>query len=262
MAQLENRVWIGGVPVTRFTASEWARLMIADWQYKKERGGPPKVVTTANGQVISLFAQDAAYRSAVLAADYIAADGMSVVFASQLATDAPLPERVATTDWFHDAARAASRHGIRFYLLGATPDANARAVSRARRLYPFLQLAGAHDGYFDRDAVADLAEEISASEADILWIGVGNPEQVQLAHVFKELAPGLTWVRTCGGLFDFLSGSHSRAPAAVQAVGMEWAYRVALEPRRLAWRYATTNVQAAYQMATKSQGRSRGGSLH
>jgi exopolysaccharide biosynthesis WecB/TagA/CpsF family protein len=255
MAQMENRVWIGGVPVTRLTASEWASLMVADWRRKKDQGGPPKVVTTANGQVISLFAQDAAYRAAVLAADHVAADGMSVVFASQLATDAPLPERVATTDWFHHAARAASRHGIRYYLLGASQDANARAVARAHKLYPFLQIAGAHDGYFDRDAIADLAEDISASEADVLWIGVGNPEQVHLAHVFKEMVPELTWIRTCGGLFDFLSGSHSRAPSAMQAIGMEWAYRVALEPRRLAWRYATTNVQAAYQMATNSQRR-------
>jgi N-acetylglucosaminyldiphosphoundecaprenol N-acetyl-beta-D-mannosaminyltransferase len=253
VAQLETRVLIGGIPVSRFTASEWAQLMVEDWKAKQERKSPPKVVTTANGQVIALFAADPDYREAILSADHVAADGMSIVFASQLATDAPLPERVATTDWFHHAARAASRHGIRFFLLGATPKSNARATKRAQKLYPFLQIAGSHDGYFDRESIRDLAEEIASTEPDVLWIGTGNPEQLHLAHTFKKLIPSLTWVRTCGGLFDFLSGDRSRAPKVVQAAGMEWAYRVALEPKRLAWRYATTNVQAAIRMATKSQ---------
>jgi exopolysaccharide biosynthesis WecB/TagA/CpsF family protein len=253
MAYLDNCVWIGGVPVSRLTALQWCELMIADWQRKKKREVAPKVVTTVNGQVISLFTQDQIYRDALLETDHIAADGMSVVFASRLATETPLPERVATTDWFHAAAKAASRHGMRFYLLGATPEMNRRAVRRIRRLYPFLQLAGARDGYFDRKNIELVATEIAATKPDVLWIGVGNPEQLFLAHRFKRLIPGLTWIRTCGGLFDFLSGMRSRAPKAVQAVGMEWAYRMALEPQRLGWRYATTNVTAAMAMARDSR---------
>ena len=249
-----DRVMIGDVPVDRLTADEWIELLLADWRRKQRRSIPPKVVTTANGQVIALAAHNAAYRDAVLAADHIAADGMSVVFASELATPSPLPERVATTDWFHRAAKVASRQGMRFFLLGATAEANARAAKRVNKLYPFLELAGQHDGYFSRSDLRAIADEITASRADVLWIGVGNPEQVFLAHAFKELVPGLTWIRTCGGLFDFLSGDHSRAPAIVQKIGMEWIYRAALEPRRLAWRYATTNVQAIYAMAARSRG--------
>lgn len=247
-------VWIGGVPVTRYTSGQWCKLMIADWQRKRVMPAPPKVVTTVNGQVISLFQQNAAYREALLNADHVAADGMSVVFASRLATETPLPERVATTDWFHAAAKAASRHGMRFYVLGATAEMNALAIARIRILYPYLRLVGARDGYFDRNRIEDVAGEIAATRPDVLWIGVGNPEQLLLAHRFKELIPSLTWVRTCGGLFDFLSGRRSRAPAALQAVGMEWAYRMALEPRRLGWRYATTNVTAAMAMARDSHG--------
>ncbi|HEY2033550.1 MAG TPA: WecB/TagA/CpsF family glycosyltransferase [Rhizomicrobium sp.] len=252
MAHLDDCVWIGGIPVSRFTAAQWCDLMIADWQRKKQRDAAPKVITTVNGQVVSLFTQDSIYRAALLEADHIAADGMSVVFASRLATETPLPERVATTDWFHAAAKAASRHGMRFYVLGATPQMNTRAVKRIRKLYPFLQLAGARDGYFDRNEIEQVAVEIARTEPDMLWIGVGNPEQLFLAHRFKTLIPSLTWIRTCGGLFDFLSGMRSRAPKAVQAVGMEWAYRIALEPQRLGWRYATTNVTAAVAMARDS----------
>jgi exopolysaccharide biosynthesis WecB/TagA/CpsF family protein len=248
----DSRVWIGGVPVERFTSGQWCKLMISDWQRKKRAAAAPKVVTTVNGQVVSLFAEDSAFREAVLKTDHVAADGMSVVFASRLATEAPLPERVATTDWFHAAAKAASRHGIRFYILGATARMNQLAVDRVRLLYPYLQIAGARDGYFDRGQIEQVAREIAATRPDILWIGVGNPEQLLLAHAFKDLIPGLTWVRTCGGLFDFLSGLRSRAPAAMQKAGLEWVYRMALEPRRLGWRYATTNVAAALAMARDS----------
>jgi len=257
MAELDRdarRVWIGGVPVDRLTAGQWCRQMIQDWQNKRRHNVPPKVGTTVNGQVIALFAEDAEFRRSMLETDYVAADGMSVVFASRLATDTPLSERVATTDWFHAAAKAASRHGIRFYVLGATAEMNARAAARIRALYPYLQLAGARDGYFDRAEIEAVAREIAATQPDILWIGVGNPEQLHLAHRFKHLIPSLTWVRTCGGLFDFLSGLRPRAPAIVQKAGMEWAYRLALEPRRLAWRYATTNVTATLAMMRDSHG--------
>lgn len=250
----DNRVWVGGVPVERLTSSQWCKLMVADWRCKQREAVTPKVVTTVNGQVISLFSENSLFRDTMLKTDHIAADGMSVVFASRVATEAPLPERVATTDWFHAAAKAASRHGIRFYILGATARMNQLAVERIRILYPYLQLAGARDGYFDRARVGEVADEIAATKPDILWIGVGNPEQLLLAHQFKQLIPGLTWVRTCGGLFDFLSGLRSRAPAAIQKAGLEWAYRMALEPRRLGWRYATTNVTAALAMARDSHG--------
>jgi exopolysaccharide biosynthesis WecB/TagA/CpsF family protein len=59
-------------------------------------------------------------------------------------------------------------------------------------------------------------------------------------------------IKTSGGLFDFVSGKNSRAPGWMQAVGLEWAYRMALEPRRLAYRYLTTNPHALYLLLTAS----------
>jgi exopolysaccharide biosynthesis WecB/TagA/CpsF family protein len=253
MLAMEDHAWVGGLPVVRFTAAQWCDRMLDDWKHKQTtKDAPPKIVTTANGQVISLSVQDDAYRCALLASDYIAADGMSVVFASRLVTQSPLPERVATTDWFHAAAKTASRHGMRFFVMGATHEANRRAIKRIRKLYPYLQLVGACDGYFDRHDLKGVAAQIESRKPDVLWIGVGNPEQLYLAHRFKRLIPSLTWIRTCGGLLDFLSGSRSRAPKLLQSAGLEWTYRLALEPRRLGWRYATTNVTAAIAMAKRS----------
>lgn len=250
-----ERVVVGGVPVDRLTAGELCERLVADFDARKAgRGGPPKVGTTVNGQVMSLFASNPTFREALLAADYIAADGMSVVNGSKMFTKRPLPERVPTTDWFHDAADTAARRGISFFMLGAKADANAAAVRRACTLHPGLKIVGARDGYFKDDEVEGIAAQVAASGADVLWIGVGNPRQILLAHRFKTLLPHLTWVRTCGGLFDHLSGEVARAPALLQSLNLEWAWRAALEPRRLLWRYLTTNVHSSWLMATRSEG--------
>ena len=80
-AILDNsKVRIGGVPVDRLTSGQWCKLMISDWQKKRrERLVPPKVVTTVNGQVVSLFTEDAEYREAVLSTDHVAADGVGLI---------------------------------------------------------------------------------------------------------------------------------------------------------------------------------------
>ncbi len=86
----------------------------------------PKLVFAANGHAIALAAKDEGFRAASTRADIIHADGQAAVFASQLLTSTPIPERSATTDFIHDAARAAAEHGLRFFLLGATEEANAK----------------------------------------------------------------------------------------------------------------------------------------
>ena len=63
---------------------------------------------------------------------------------------------------------------------------------------------------------------------------------------------GIAWVKTCGGLFNFLSASRPRAPMWMQRAGLEWLYRMALEPRRLFWRYLTTNLDAIWQILRKT----------
>jgi exopolysaccharide biosynthesis WecB/TagA/CpsF family protein len=244
---------VGGIPVDILGRAQWADLLLDHWREKRATGCRPKVVTTANGQVVSLFGSDRAFREAMLRADHVAADGMSVVVGSRLRPGGGLPERVATTDWFHDAARVASAAGLRFYMLGAGAEALERAQARVRALYPDLVIAGAHHGYFADTELEAVAERISASRADVLWLGLGNPRQLLVAHRLAELVPSLTWVRTCGGLFDFLSGDRPRAPLALQKAGLEWAYRLANDPRRLFWRYATTNIHSTILMVLNTR---------
>jgi exopolysaccharide biosynthesis WecB/TagA/CpsF family protein len=240
------RVVVGGLPVAALDRRETARLTISAALARRGRQGRCAFFTTVNGQVVSLCASRPDVKRLFGRADLISADGMSVVFASRLGPGRGLPERVATTDAYHDAARLAVQRGISFYLLGGTEETNARAVERTAALYPALKIAGRRNGYFRPEEESRIADEINAAAPDILCVGLGVPQQQHfiLRNLDRLTAVGLA--KSCGGLFDFLAGRNKRAPRWMQRAGMEWAFRAWQEPGRLAVRYLTTNPHAAY----------------
>jgi exopolysaccharide biosynthesis WecB/TagA/CpsF family protein len=246
-------VRIGGLPIAIIDRAQSAQWMIDIALARRSHGGAPPVVTSANGQVISTCAQDPAVRSLFCAADLIHADGMPLVFASRLKCAKPLPERVATTDLFHDVARLAEHAGARFYLLGGTTEVIETAVRNVARLYPRLTIAGYRNGYFGTEEEPQVIEAINRARPDVLWIGMGIPAEQAFSLRHRDKLTGVGLIKTSGGLFDFLSGRNRRAPAWMQAAGLEWLYRAALEPRRLVARYLRTNPHAVYLLLTQTE---------
>lgn len=245
-------ITIGGLPIAVADRLDTAAWMIEQAD-ERPRGQRPLYLTSANGEVIARTRTDANLRELFLAADQIVADGQPMVWASRLRCRTPLPERVATTDLFHDVARLAEETGHSFYLLGATPDENRRAVANVRRLYPRLNIVGATHGYHSGDALAEKLAEIDALAPDILWLAMGVPHEQRFVAAHADALPHVGMIKTSGGLFNFLSGTNSRAPAWMQRLGLEWLYRILLEPRRLFWRYAVTNPVAIWQMLRYSE---------
>jgi exopolysaccharide biosynthesis WecB/TagA/CpsF family protein len=188
-----------------------------------------------------------------LDADLIHADGMPLVFVSRLFHKTPVPERVCTTDLFHDVARIAGRRGARFYFLGATKSSIDKATERLRALYPDLDIAGHDSGYMRRDGDEDrIIERIKAARPDILWLGLGAPAEQEFAMRNRDRLCGVGLIKTSGGLFDYISGKNARAPGWMQHAGLEWAYRMYLEPRRLSDCYLATNPHALFLLLTRT----------
>jgi exopolysaccharide biosynthesis WecB/TagA/CpsF family protein len=240
-------VTIGGLPIAvldRQQAAAWMIRMAGE----HPRGRRPLYLTSANGEVIARASANAELRALMLAADQIVADGQPMVWASRLRCRVPLPERVATTDLFHDVAKRAEATGHSFYFLGATPLENARAVAAVRRRYPLLNIAGASHGYLAGADLAARLAEINDLAPDILWLGMGVPNEQRFVALHAHKLPHVGMIKTSGGLFNFLSGRNARAPAWMQAAGLEWLYRILLEPRRLFWRYLVTNPVALWKM--------------
>lgn len=246
---LNTRVTVGQFPTAAITRPDMAALMARDClkARRDRRHWLPKLVFSSNGQGIALAGQSEDFARAMAEADIIHADGMSVVFASKL-TRTPLPERVATTDFFHDAAKAAAQNGLRFFILGSTQGQNDLAVQAIRRLYPDLIIAGQHHGYFDETENEDICALIRAAKTDVLWVALGKPHQEYWCVQNRDRLRGVGWLKTCGGLLAFLTGESVRAPAWMQRVGLEWLHRTLRDPRRLAGRYLKTNLYALYRL--------------
>lgn len=246
-------VRIGGLPIALIDRAGSAELMIEAALARRGRRSRPLVFTSANGQVLSLCARCPEIRQLFLAADLIHADGMPLVFASRLLCRIPLPERVATTDLFHDVARLAVARGARFFLLGGSDFVAEQAAQCVRVLYPALEVVGHAGGYLRRRGDEErVIERINNARPDILWIGLGAPRELEFALRHRDRLRGVGLIKTSGGLFDFLSGKNSRAPAWMQLAGVEWAYRTYLEPRRLAGRYLVTNPHAVLLLLTRT----------
>lgn len=244
-------VQVGGLPITVLD-----RAGTADWMIRaareRQRGRRPLYLTSANGEVLARVASEPDLATMIGAADQIVADGQPLVLASRYRCRAALPERVATTDLFHDVARRAERQGITFYMLGATPEENARAVANVRQAYPRLKIVGHCHGFLKGDALEARLNEIDALAPDILWLAMGVPHEQRFVARHADRLSHVGMIKTSGGLFNFLSGTNRRAPDWMQRASLEWLYRIWLEPRRLFWRYAVTNPKAIYLMATRS----------
>lgn len=245
---------LGGLPVIRATREALAQQMVRDALAARAAPRPPKLVFSANGAFLVAANRDPAFRRLACAADLIPADGMPLVHASRLFGKPPLPERICTTDFIIDAIEAACVNGLRFYFLGSREADNAAACAYFARAFPKLQIAGRHHGYFDKADEPAICADIVASRTDVLWVGLGQPLQERFSVENRERLTGVGWIKTCGGLLDYYSGRNPRAPFWMQRAGLEWLFRATIEPRRLAPRYARTNLPALYYLLTRSGG--------
>ena len=198
-------------------------------------------VVTANASHLCMMRRNPELARSCQAAQLIVADGMSVVWALR-ASGQPAPERVAGVDLMARLLAAAGQHRLRVYFLGARREVVAALVESARAQYPGIEIAGFRDGYFGSDSHPDIIEEIRHSGAHMLFIGMPSPFKEVWCERHRERlnVPVIVGV---GGSFDVLAGFIKRAPRWAQAAGLEWLWRLLMEPRKLWKRYLTTNCE-------------------
>ncbi|MCA1528039.1 WecB/TagA/CpsF family glycosyltransferase [Bradyrhizobium yuanmingense] len=246
------RITVGGLRMAAIDLEETADFMI-EATNPDHRIGRPLFLTSANGEVLARCSTEPQTEQLFRAADLINADGQPLVAASKLQSWFPLPERVATTDLFHVVARKAEAAGRTFYMFGASEAENAAAVANVQKMYPRLKIVGHSHGYLRGEALRAKVEEINALAPDYLWVALGVPNEQAFVKEFTPYLTNVGVIKTSGGLFNFLSGSRSRAPQWMQKIGLEWAWRTLLEPRRLLWRYLTTNPRALYLLFSRNR---------
>lgn len=235
------RVTIAGVPVDVLTREDAAAWVVQ----RALAGEPPGYVVTPNAHHVALLRDSERFRGAYAGAALSVPDGVSLVWASRL-LGVPLPERVAGVDLFEDVCAAAAGTGIRIFLLGGRRGAADGAARVMHGLYPGLEIAGTccppHG--FERDPAERerVARAIRAAAPHVLFVALGAPKQeVWLQENLAAL--GVPVGLGVGAAFDLVSGQVPRAPRWMRGAGLEWLFRLAVEPRRLWKRYAVTNTR-------------------
>ena len=186
-------------------------------------------VVTPNPEFLLAAEKDPEFRRVLNAADLVLPDGIGVVYSAKI-LGTPLKERVPGIEFAEAMLSALNERGGRLYLLGAKPGVAEEAGRRICARYSDLVLCGTHDGYF-KDEQAILPE-IAAAKPDLLFVCLGAPKQEKWMarwgqHTGAKLAIGL------GGCLDVVAGNVERAPERWQKLGLEWAYRLKKEPKRI-----------------------------
>jgi N-acetylglucosaminyldiphosphoundecaprenol N-acetyl-beta-D-mannosaminyltransferase len=183
-------------------------------------------------------------------ADLRLADGMPLVWASRL-QGRPLPERVAGSDLLFSLSAAAAERRLPVFFLGGAPGAVERTAEVFRERWPDLCIAGTACPPlgFERTlgAIDELAAELQRNRPAIVFTGLGAPKQDYLNALLRPSLPS-AWFLGVGAAFDMAAGMVQRAPLWAQRAGMEWAYRMVQEPRRMMRRYLVRDLPFAMRM--------------
>ncbi len=179
-------------------------------------------------------------------------DGQPVRWALRWLHGVKLPDRVYGPNLMIRCCEAAEKHDISVYLYGSTDETLRDLESKLREQFPRLQIAGAMASRFrqlESDEQNEIVSQIKGSGAQITFVGLGCPRQEVWA--FENVAALRMPVLAVGAAFNFHAGNLAQAPRLVQDWGLEWAFRLSREPRRLWRRYVYLNPLFLYGIATQ-----------
>lgn len=217
------------------------------------RSGQPHQHVVVNVDKLVKASRDPDLRRIVNECALVNADGMPVVWASRL-LGKPLKERVAGIDLFEALMRRAGEKGWRVFLLGAREEVVSAVADTYRRRYPDLAIAGWRNGYWTIDEEAQVAEQVRASGADVLFVAISSPKKEQfLGRWQAEMR--IPFAMGVGGTFDVAIGRVRRAPRWMQRAGLEWFYRFLQEPRRMFRRYFIDDMAFIWLFIKEAAGR-------
>jgi N-acetylglucosaminyldiphosphoundecaprenol N-acetyl-beta-D-mannosaminyltransferase len=238
-----------GLPVAATTyagAVQWIR----NRALKADR---PYAVEAANTHVAALARVDTEFGNAMQQFDLICPDGMPLIWAlnAQLPETEKLTDRVYGPTLMLETLKAtADENEFKHFLLGGKQSTLDRLTDNFRQQFPNLQIAGSHSPPFSEwpsHEFDTICQKIVESGANLIWVGLGCPKQEQwIASHKAHLPPGIYF--GIGAAFAFHAGEVRQAPPLIQRFGLEWAYRVAMEPKRLFKRYFTYNSLFIYHL--------------
>ena len=211
----------------------------ADYILARAQEQRPCVVITSNINHLRLAEDDRPFREVGERSELNVADGWPLVLATHVLGE-PLSGRVAGVDLVETVLSSAER--LRVAVLGGPPGAAQRFAGRFADRHDIVHCDPLPKGGWDqRDNIESLRSALAASQPNLVLIGIGPPRQEVLADDLRLSVAGP--MICCGATIEFLAGMRRRAPRWLQRLGLEWAFRLAIEPRRLGGRYMLSGTR-------------------
>ncbi len=231
---MKHSVSVMGLPLAPVTLGEAVNRIDAMIE-----SGETHQVATANLDFWLNSTRDEHLHRILAGCEMVLADGMPLVWASRMLGDA-LPERVTGVDLVPQLMAMSARKGYRVFLLGGREGVAERAAEMFERQFPGVHICGVFApsvASLDEMDNGEMVERVKAAKPDLLLVSFGNPKQEKWIWMNKKRM-GVPVSIGIGGSLDMLLGDLNRAPRWMQKTGLEWAMRLAQEPKRLGPRYA------------------------
>lgn len=234
------RVTIAGVEVDQLSFDQVVDRIIDQAQ----NNSVPVYVVTPNAQHIVLLQRDTQFRQIYRQAFLSVPDGVPLLWAAKF-LKTPLQSRVNGTDLFEKLCAVAADRQLRVFLLGGRPGAAEYAKTVLQTRHPRLQIVGTHcPPYSFESNTSELAlinAKIMAAAPHLLFVGLGAPKQEKWIYANYQTL-GVPVSLGIGVSFELVGGLVKRAPVWMQKTGLEWLFRLIMEPQRLWRRYVVGNT--------------------
>lgn len=191
----------------------------------------PCHVVTADASMVVQARRDPELAAIVQNAHLVTPDGAGLLWASKL-LGCRILHRVSGVDLVAELARLSARRGYRLYLFGAGPEIASFAAMNLQERFAGAQIAGTRHGFFTPEDEPEIVREIASTKPDVLLVALGIPKQEKFIARYKNEL-GASVLIGVGGSFDVYSGRVKRAPVWMQKKGLEWAYRLWQNPRKI-----------------------------
>lgn len=199
----------------------------------------PRSILYVNAHCLNTSYRDRQYQELLNQADLVYPDGISVVWTGRFLNGCRM-EKITGADWIFDFCELAQARDIRFYILAGKLGIAQKAKDSLLDRWPGLKIVGTCDGYFAGKTEPEVLHEIRETNPHVVFVGMGTPRQEKwlAAHRDQILAP-VCWV--VGALFDYVGGEEPRAPRWMNAMAMEWLWRLIVDPHGKWRRYLIGN---------------------
>lgn len=230
--------------------------LLEDWTTRRvgmESQIPTRTIQYVNAHCLNIACNDPDYRSLLNRADLVYPDGISVVWAGRLLHSCQM-YKITGADWIYNFCEIAVRQGLRIYILAGKPGIAALAGANLKKQFPGLQILGSRDGYFTEKSEAEILDEMIQTSPDVVFVGMGTPRQEKwIAAHRTEIAAPVCWA--VGALFDYVAGIEPRVPAWLNALALEWMWRLFMDPRGKWKRYLFGNPLFILRILLQKLGR-------